>query len=142
MGKKALLSLIALVVILYPGFMLVQALGSVTPEQAGRAEDAILNYQVSVWVTWFVLTALAIYYKWTERRNSFFYLTYGFVLVSFSVFGYLFQHYFNLFGLDDGFRDNYTLGVLTALEQIGMSAVLTGMLQAAVWWFTRRWHRQ
>lgn len=141
MGNKTFLLLIVLAVGVYPVFMLGYALSSLGPEQAELAEKAIVDYQISVWLAWMIYTGIAVYYKWNRKRNRFFYFTYGFLILAFGAYGYVFQDYFNTYGIDDGFRDSYTLGVLTALERIGMSALLTGMLQAAVWWFTRRWHR-
>lgn len=141
MGKKVLLSVI-LFSMIYPAFMLVHAVGSMVPAQADGAQEDISGFLLSVWIVWLISTGIAIYHKWSQKEDVFFYVTYVILVLGFSVYGYLVQDFVNTYGLDDGFRDDYTLGVLTALEQIAMAAVLTGMLQAAVWWFTRRWHRR
>lgn len=141
MGKKVLLSVVVFAMI-YPAFMLVHALGSMVAAQADRVQADISGYLLSVWIVWLISTIIAIYYKWSRKEDVFFYVTYVFLVLGFSLYGYLVQDFVNTYGVDDGFRDDHTLGVLTALEQIGMAAVLTGMLQAAVWWFTRRWHRR
>lgn len=107
-----------------------------------RVEDSILSYQLSIWLTWLVFVIIAVFYKWTTEKNFFFILTYAFLLLSFGFFGYFVQALVNSFELPSTFEDDYTLGVFTALQNFAVAALLTAFLQAAVWWFTRRWHRR
>ena len=106
------------------------------------AEKQLFNFQRSIWISWLILVSLAIYYKWTRKRNLLFYLTYAFLFVAFAVFGIYVQKLVNVFEVPSNFEDSYTLGVFSAFQNILVSGVLTGFLQAAVWWFTRRWHRR
>jgi hypothetical protein len=142
MGKKAILRTLIILVLLYPVYMLFHAGDAVDLEDVQEASDSILNYQISIWISWVFLVVIAIYYKWTEKRNSFFYFTYGFLLVSFSVFGYFQQSLITAYDLPSPFDDQYTVGVVVALQNLVASFILTALLQAAVWWFTRKWHRR
>lgn len=142
MNKKALLRIIVLITLLYPSYMLFRAEEILVTSPIQNSEDGILSYQISVWISWVVLVSVAVFYKWTEKRNSFFSFVYGFIVVSFAVYGYLYQSFITSYELPSPFKDDYTLGVLMALQNIVIAGVLTGFLHAAVWWFTRRWHRR
>ncbi len=143
MSKKPVLLVLFLIVLVYPAmsvFQLEQTLLEAT--NAAAAHQSLVNYQISIWVSWLVLVFLSIYYKWTEKKNRFFYFTYGFLIVAFGVFGYYTQDLINNFDLPSRFEDDYTHGVFTAIINIFTSGILTGLLQAGIWWFTRRWHRR
>ena len=141
MKKKNLLKFLFLTVLVYPIFTLFNAVGDLNAEELQEAMDAVLHYQISIWVSWLVLVSASVYFKWSKRKNFFFFFTYAFLVVAFSFLGYLSQEVVNTFELPNKFRDNYSFGVLHALQHIISSVVLTAFLQAAVWWFTRRWHR-
>lgn len=142
MKKKTLLVIIFLLLLFYPLFSLFQLEQALVPGEIIQEVQAELqSFQRSIWISWVILVALAVYYKWSFKRNLVFYLTYGFLIVAFAVFGIYVQRVVTLFEVPSGFADAYTLGVFSALQNILFSAVLTGFLQAAVWWFTRRWHR-
>lgn len=143
MFKKPVLLVLFLIVLVYPVitiFLLEQTVSETT--NANEAQQSLVNYQLSIWVSWLVLVFLSIYYKWTVKKNTFFYITYGFIVIAFGIFGYYTQAIVTTFDLPSRFEDNYTHGVFTAVVNIITSGILTGMLHAGVWWFTRRWHRR
>ncbi|WP_324718900.1 hypothetical protein [Salinimicrobium sp. HB62] len=143
MRKKNILNFLFLVILLYPIFTLFNAVGQLNgPEELESAMDAVLHYQISIWVSWLVLVSASVYFKWTKQRNFFFFFTYAFLVVAFSFLGYLSQELVTDYELPNKFRDEYSFGILHALQHIITSVVLTAFLQAAVWWFTRRWHRR
>ena len=142
MGKKAIIRASMILVLLYPVYRLFRSGEIIDSSEVEIAENALLNFQASVWITWVVWVSLAIYFKWTEKGNVFFYATYGFLAVAFAVLGYLHQSMVNTHDLPTPFEDTYTLGVLIALQNLLTSCILTAFLQAGVWWFTRRWHRR
>lgn len=142
MKKKVVIRFLIILSLVYPAWMLFRADEILGEPVLQESENEILNYQISIWISWVVLACLAIYYKWTEQKNTFFNFTYGFVIVAFALYGYLYQSYVTAYDLPSSFSDNYTLGVLIALQSIVVSGILTAILQAAVWWFTRRWHRR
>src|SRR5690606_9408008 len=107
-----------------------------------QVEEKLVNYQISIWISWIFMVTAAIFFKWGLKRNLLFTATYGFLFLAFSMFGIYTQLIVNLFEIPTSLEDNYTLGVFTAVQNIIVSAVLTGSLQAGVWWFTRRWHRK
>lgn len=142
MKRKNILRFLFLAVLIYPAFALFNAVGEVDEESLEVATDAIQHYQISVWVSWIVLVSASVYYKWTRQRNFFFFFTYSFLVVAFGFLGYLSQELLNNYDLPNKFRDDYSFGLLQSLQHIITSVVLTAFLQAAVWWFTRRWHRR
>lgn len=141
MRKKNILRFLFLTVLLYPLFTLFGAVGDLNASSLQEAMDSVLHYQISIWLTWLVLVSVSVYFKWSRQKNFFFFFTYAFLVMAFGFLGYLSQEVVTNFDLPNKFRDNYSFGVLHALQHIITSVVLTGFLQAAVWWFTRRWHR-
>lgn len=142
MRKKNLLKFLFLTVLLYPVFTLFNAVGNLNGAELPEALDAVLHYQISIWVSWLVLVTASIYFKWTRHKNFFFFFTYAFLVVAFSFLGYLSQELVMEYDLPNKYGDQYSFGILHALQHIITSVVLTAFLQAAVWWFTRRWHRR
>ena len=143
MFKKPVLLVLFLIILAYPLISIFQLEQTMSEaNNGGAAHQSLINYQVSIWVSWLVLVFLSIHEKWTKKRNWFFYLTYGFIIVAFSIFGYYTQEIINNFDLPSRFEDNYTHGVFTAIINIITSGILTVLLQVGVWWFTRRWHRR
>ena len=143
MKKKWILLLIVILAFLYPGISIIEVQQALVELQDNAAiEDRLVNYQLSIWITWIILTGISIYYKWTVKSNFFFRITYIYLLFAFGVYGYFQQVTINVLDLPTSFSDDYTLGIFVAVQHIVIAAVLTAMLQASVWWFTRRWHRR
>lgn len=142
MTKLNILTGILLILLLYP-IISVLRVEQVINNGAGPEiiEDRISQFQLSIWLTWLVMVAVAVSFKWTTEKNLFFYLIYIFLLVAFGIFGFYIQNMINIFDFPTGFEDNYSFGVFTALINFIVAALLTGFLQVSVWWFTRRWHR-
>jgi hypothetical protein len=140
--KKGTLLIVAVLVLIYPVVTLYGALDAIGEATFQQAEHYFTNYQASIWISWVALVSVAVYFKWTLKRNFFFYFTYVFIAIAFGLVGYLGQELILVYNLPGRFEDHYTFAVLTALQNIIMAALLTGFLQAGVWWFTRRWHRR
>lgn len=143
MKRKTVLVIIFILLLfysLYSVFVLEEVISS--GSSIREAESALIAFQRSIWITWILLVSMAVYYKWVKKRNFIFYFTYAFLFVAFAVYGIYVQRLVIAYDVPSSFEDSYTLGVFSALQQILMSAILTGFLQAAVWWFTRRWHRR
>lgn len=143
MKRKTVLVIIFILLLfysLYSVFVLEEVISS--GSSIREAESALIAFQRSIWITWILLVSMAVYYKWVKKRNFIFYFTYAFLFVAFAVYGIYVQRLVTAYDMPSSFEDSYTLGVFSALQQILMSAILTGFLQAAVWWFTRRWHRR
>ena len=137
MRKKKILYSIVLLVLIYPAFSLFNAIEAIGTLSTNEAEQSIVSYEIGVWITWLVLAAISIYYKWTTKSNFFFFFTYGYLILSFGIAGYLSQSVVTTYELPSHFEDSYTLGVLIAVQKIISGVILTAFLQAAVWWFTR-----
>lgn len=142
MRKKNILRFLFIAVLFYPVYTLFKAVGNLNREELQETLNSVSNFQISIWVSWVVLVSISVYFKWTEKRNFFFFFTYAFLVVGFGFLGYLSQELVLEYDLPNKFGDGYSYGVLHALQHIVSSVVLTAFLQAAVWWFTRRWHRR
>ncbi len=142
MTKQNILSGILLILLLYPVISFFR-IEQVIDNGAGPEiiEQRISQFQLSIWLTWLVMIAAAVSFKWITENNFFFYLIYIFLLVAFGILGYFIQEMINIFEIQTGFGDDYSYGMFTALINFLVAAVLTGFLQVSVWWFTRRWHR-
>lgn len=143
MKTKTIFLVLFLVLLIYPGYVLYE-LEQVNSDFANLEvfKSTLTHFQISIWVPWVFMVGMAIYYKWTLEKNLFFYLIYLFLLITNIFFGYYFQEMVTNYRLQTTFEDEYTLGVLEGIKNFGVAAVLTVFLQAAVWWFTRRWHRR
>lgn len=143
MSKKLSLLVVFLLALIYPGYTIYQLEEVIgVGNEAVVAQNKLISFQISIWVVWVVMLCNAIFYKWTKKGNFFFYFTYAFLIVAFAVFGFYTNSIVNVFDLSSPFEDNYTHGVFTAVQNIVISCALTAALQAAVWWFTRKWHRR
>lgn len=143
MDKQKLYIIITALGLLYPIIALFNLAGSFS--EAAQAETvgrALQGYLASVWIVWVVVTVLAINYKWTTGRNLFFVVVYGIILVGFMIYGYYPQRLVSVFDLPNTFEDNHSYGIFAFLQNTVSAGILTGLLQAGVWWFTRRWHRR
>lgn len=142
MNKKQLIIGIFVLLMLYPAISVLTlsqefGIGN-TPE---RLANLLSSYRISIWLSWLVMAGLAVFYKWTTAKDIFFIAIYFYLGIGFSFFGYYSQRLVTIFDLASPFTDSYTLGFLVALQNFIVPAILTGFLQAGVWWFTRRWHR-
>lgn len=143
MKRKTILIILFILLLFYPIYSVFVVEEVMSSGSSIRdAENALVGYQRSIWISWIILVSMAVYYKWIKKKNIIFYITYAFLFVAFAVYGIYVQKLVTDYNVPSNFNDSYTLGVFTALQNILASAILTGFLQAAVWWFTRRWHRR
>ena len=143
MKRKTILIILFILLLFYPIYSVFVVEEVMSSGSSIRdAENALVGYQRSIWISWIILVSMAVYYKWIKKKNIIFYITYAFLFVAFAVYGIYVQKLVSDYNVPSNFNDFYTLGVFTALQNILASAILTGFLQAAVWWFTRRWHRR
>lgn len=143
MSRQNILVGFLLILLFYPAISVFR-IDQVITNGAGPEiiESRISQYQLSIWLTWFVMVAVAVSFKWRTEKNFFFYFTYIFLLIVFGILGFYIQEMINIFEIQTGFEDNYSFGVFTALLNFVVAALLTAFLQVSVWWFTRRWHRK
>lgn len=143
MKKKHLLLLIFILLLFYPLYRVYQILDLFTSAQnPGEIRANITGYQLSIWLSWVGMMVVSVYYKWIQKNNFFFILTYFFLVLAFGAFGYFTQHALNLLGGSSRFSDSYTLGVFTALQHLAIAGILTVFLQIAVRLFQTKWHRR
>ena len=143
MKRRTVLIILFLLLLLYPLYAVFNVEEGISSGNDFKAVELdLLGFQRSIWLTWIPLVAMAVYYKWVKKRNFIFYFTYAFLFVAFSVYGVYVQRLVIAYDLPSRFENSYTLAIFSAFQNIIMAGVLTGFLQAAVWWFTRRWHRR
>lgn len=143
MKKKQFLLLIFIGLLLYPIYQAYGVLNLFSSvENFGEIRANITGYQLSIWLSWVGMMVISVYYKWRQRDNFFFKITYFFLVFTFGAFGYFTQHALNVFGNSSRFSDSYTLGVFTALQNLLVAVVLSIFLQIAVGLFQTKWHRR
>lgn len=143
MKKKTIFLSFLILLLIYPAafiFKLEQTLVGNSGFQ--ETENILKGFQISIWLSWIVMAIISVVYKWSKKNNSFFYFTYGFMVVAFGLLGFYTQRIITIYSIPSNFEDNYTLGIFTALQHLFVGGILTGFLQVGVWWFTRRWHRR
>lgn len=142
MKIKPLLIIFYIGIMLYPAYMFYLAL--FLPVNAG-VEEA-MEYQnllqTSLWVSWVLLVAISVYYKWTTEKNLFFMFTYVFIGLGFVLYGVYTHQVITEYNIETRFDDPSTFTFLIVFQNIVIATILTGFLQLAVWWFTRRLHRR
>ncbi|HET8854638.1 MAG TPA: hypothetical protein VFM60_01830 [Salinimicrobium sp.] len=142
MKLKPVLFIILGVVLLYPVISLIFLAGNLSPEGISAGfESSLGNYQASIWVSWIVFVTVSVYYKWTEKKDLFFWLTYGFIIISGIILGYFIGLITEGTAIS-GPGEFGNQGFWAGLQQIITAVMLTGILQACVWWFTRNPHRR
>ncbi len=107
-----------------------------------EVSHAITGYRLRAWLSWVIMIIVAIYNKWTTGSNNFFKMIYFLLIFLFTIEGVYIQRMVNLYEIATNFQDTYSYGIFIALINIVMAAALTAFLQAGVWWFTRKWHRE
>lgn len=143
MTRKNLLLLIFLIILIYPGYWIYRLLVLIpVAETAGEMRADVTRFQLSLWLTWVGMVIISIIFKWIEKNNLFFKLTYIFLVIGFGAFGYFTQRVVTLFENSTRFSDSYTLGVFTAIQHLALAVVLTMFLQIAVRIFQTKWHRR
>ncbi|QED37083.1 hypothetical protein FK178_04875 [Antarcticibacterium arcticum] len=143
MSRKIILLCLTVLVTLYPilsaYWMLCVLLNG---ETILIADQKLSEYLLSIWLTWVVLVSMAIFYKWSSKGNFFFKFTNVFLLVSAVVFGFFLLEIAKLYETGSLIKDPLLFALLKTLQNFAVLFLLTFFLQAAVWWFTRKWHRQ
>lgn len=142
MSKKVILLIVLGLTLLYPIISLIGITNAFDALVLESVRVKILNFQLSIWISWIIFASVAVFYKWTRQKNVFFWITYIFLVIGFGIFGIYYQKMVNIFNVPTLFIDTYTLGLIVILQNIITALVLTVFLHACVWWFTRRWHRR
>lgn len=141
--KRRRLLLLTLVILVYPVYKAIDA-GLILfgeEEEVAAVTQSITAFQLSIWILWVILVSISVYFKWIAKRNLFFYITYGLIILGFGLYGFYTQKAVNLYDLPSRFEDRYTLGVFMALQQVAVAGILTFFIQFSVWIFKSKWHR-
>ncbi|PKD20370.1 hypothetical protein APR41_13910 [Salegentibacter salinarum] len=120
-------------------FKLEQAF-SATPT-AEAAQQALQNFQISIWCGWLLITGPAIYFRWKAGNHILFIIDYLIAVTAFIIFGVYVNRgaELELWSLGDSFRGNVTFLVI---RNILLICGMTAFIHAAIWWFSKRWHRR
>lgn len=108
----------------------------------GELRTAMGQYLLCLWGSWIFTVSLAVYHKWTERRDLFFVLNYLYLLGSLGVFGHYSLLWFQNQGLQPQGRRDVSAALGHTFQNLLPLVGITAYLQLAVWWFVRKWHRR
>ncbi|PRX48847.1 hypothetical protein [Salegentibacter salegens] len=120
-------------------FRLEQAFSATTTAKA--AQQAIQNFQISIWVGWLLITGPAIYVRWKYANHILFIIDYLIAITAFIILGVYVNRgaELELWALGNSFRGNVTFMLL---RNILLICGMTAFIHAAIWWFSKRWHRR
>ncbi|SHG50198.1 hypothetical protein SAMN05444483_11414 [Salegentibacter echinorum] len=103
--------------------------------------QALKHYQISIWCGWLLLTGASTYLRWTKGIHTLFIITYTSAFIAFLFFGY----YLNL-GVERNLWDIPNVYdkklFFVILKNILLICGMTAFVHAAIWWFSKRWHRR
>jgi len=108
----------------------------------GKLELRTVHYLISVWGSWAFTVSMAVYYKWTEKKNLFFILNYIFLGLALWVFA---NYTYELFKNQIHPGQYYGDGAMTLIRTLKNALPLVGItiyLQLSVWWFGKKGHRR
>tara|TARA_R100000789_G_C2945986_1_gene133577 strand:- start:127 stop:501 length:375 start_codon:yes stop_codon:yes gene_type:complete len=124
MKFKQILIILFLVILIYPIYSVFQLFEN--------QEGVFINYQISIWISWILMIAIATVYKWRSKKNMFFYWIYAVLVIGFAILG---------FYLEDQ-NVNYRMANFVAIKNFLMAMGFTLFIQVSIWWFSRKWHRE
>ena len=123
----------------YPVIRFILAAEAIEGQEAVfLVQSRILQYLISIWIIWLLFAGLAVYDKWTRRRDLLFYLTYQQLALGLIGIGYLIYRKQSVYEQVARANDPFVTALFASLPNLFVGAALTGLLQAAVWWFTRK----
>ncbi|HET8736345.1 MAG TPA: hypothetical protein VFM69_07085 [Pricia sp.] len=102
----------------------------------------LTHYLISIWGTWILTVSIAIYYKWTEKKNFFFYMNYSYLVIAFAFFVHYNSQWLHNADLSSQPYGEDMLNLIATAKHLVPILFSTGYLQASVWWFERKWHRR
>ncbi|MBZ9631290.1 hypothetical protein LB465_10915 [Salegentibacter sp. LM13S] len=120
-------------------FKLEQAFSEI--ETAQVVQQAIQNFQISIWIGWILITGPAIYLRWKYGNQLLFIINYLTVITAFIFLGFYVNRgaELELWSLGDSFRENV---IFMVIMNILLICGMTAFVQAAIWWFSKKWHRR
>lgn len=101
---------------------------------------AIKNYHLSIWCGWILITFSAIYASWKKNTHLLFIIDYLIMITAFILLGYYMDKAvtYNLWTVGTSLQQGVFFMVI---KNIILICVMTGFIQASLWWFSKRWHR-
>lgn len=107
---------------------------------AEASKQAIQNFQISIWCGWLLITGPAIYFRWKYANHILFILDYLIAISAFIILGVYVNKgtELELWSLGETFRGNISFMVM---RNILLICGMTAFIHAAIWWFSKRWHR-
>lgn len=132
-------AVLGICVIVFFLFRVEQALSATTT--AETVQKAIRNFQISIWIGWLLITVPAIYFRWKYAKHILFIIDYLIVITAFILLGVYINRgaELELWSLADSFKGNITFMIL---RNILLICGMTAFVHAAIWWFSKRWHRK
>ncbi|WP_276165409.1 hypothetical protein [Zobellia alginiliquefaciens] len=139
--KESILSLVFVLLLGIPIFILIDLGTAVDTGNWEELERGLVNYLISIWSVWILTVSIAVYYKWTEKNNLYFFMNYSYLIVAFGFFIHYNATLLNNIELPQSYASNRLTFIRTAKHLMPI-LFATGYLQASVWWFSKKWHRK
>ena len=141
-SKKSILFLVFSIFMVFPVYFIVLIGEDIRTGNWELLQPRLVYYLMSIWGTWIFTISIAVYHKWMEKKNLFFYLNYAFILLTMVFFmtfnAKLLDHIHN----SSQTQDKEMLNLMRTGQHLVPLVLATIYLQASVWWFRKKWHRK
>lgn len=140
--KELILLFFSIMLMSLPIYFIIPMDHSASLAKWGDLGAGMVQYLISLWSCWLFTVALAVYYKWTEKKNLFFVLNYIYLMASLGVFAHYSHQWFKNQDHPGQFHGDGTMALIHTLKNFLPLLGITVYLQLSVWWFGKKWHRR
>lgn len=141
-SKKSILFLVFVILMVFPMYFIVLIGEDVRTGNWEMLQPRLVFYLMSIWGAWIFTISIAVYYKWTEKKNLFFYLNYALILLTMGFFMIFNAKLLDHIHTESQIQDKGMLNLIRTGQHLVPLVLATIYLQASVWWFRKKWHRK
>ncbi|MDT7827569.1 hypothetical protein RQM65_02680 [Pricia sp. S334] len=140
--RHSVLSVTFTLILAIPIYLITQMQTGVNQNDWEALQRASVDFLIGLWSCWLITATIAVYYKWTEKRNFFFWFNYAYLTVAFLIFAHYNDQLFRHIDLSERPYGKNMLNAIRTLRNALPIFVATVYLQVAVRWFENKWHRK
>ena len=141
-NKELIFLFLSIMLMSLPIYYIIPMGHSVSMEKWGDLQKGMAQYLVCLWGCWIFTVSIAVYHKWTEKKNLFFVLNYIYLFGAIGVFAHYSYQWFKNQDISGQFHSDGTMALGHTLKNLLPLLGITAYLQLSVWWFAKKWHRR
>lgn len=139
--RHSVLSLVLTMLMAVPIYFIIQMGNTVNAQNWEALQAATVRYLIGIWICWIFTVSIAVYYKWTEKKDFFFHLNYSYLIMAFAIFAHYNDQLFRNLDISGEIYGKDMLNAIRTLKNAVPILGATLYLQVSVRWFGRKWHR-